>query len=133
MNHRNFIRYFLNEEIYLVDSMDPADADAPATKDIILVVVPASLSEEDESFLFKVFASVNIAPDELAVSTENYVFSNHSMAFFFGTELLEFNPGNYQPEVFDDCTVIKAHSLEEIAGDDNKKRALWQVLKSSFD
>lgn len=134
MEHPGFLKYFINEEIYLLNDQYAQPEQAKVEDNQYLVVVPVTpLSEADQEFLYKIFAAVNVAPEILKISKDHYNLEDHPLAFFFGTRH-EHNPVNlYEATAEDSCTLVQAHSLAELAEDSDKKRLLWNVLKSCFD
>ena len=124
-----FLGHFITEEIYLVDSK-------PSKNDEIdkgILIVSAPLSEEEEKFLQKIFAAIDIVPAQLnIVNSEKSINHTHSLVFYFGIQPSVSYKAFYEINKVKDSTIIVAHSLSEIAHDDARKRELWSVLKTCF-
>ena len=132
MQQSEFLPYFINEEIFLIDAKEssptaPAEHQAP-----ILVVTPEPPSDEDVALLGKIFASVKIPEKNWQLSSGEYNLSQHTHAFLFGKDLQGVDLPLYHKTTIESCTVIRADSLAEIATDKLKKRELWTILKSAF-
>ena len=78
-----FLGHFITEEIYLVDSK-PSKNDE---MDKGILIVSAPLSEEEEKFLQKIFAAIDIVPAQLnIVNSEKPINHTHSLVFYFGIQ-----------------------------------------------
>ena len=127
-----FLGRFITEEIYLVDSELSKNDENKVDKKILIVSEP--LSKEEETFLQKIFAAIDIVPDQLKiVNSENSLSQKHSLVFYFGIQPSVSYKTFYEINKVKDSMVIVAHSLSEIAHDDSRKRELWNVLKSCFN
>lgn len=133
MEDLHFLNYFITEDIYLIDHKDSTPPpETPVSPKKHLAVIAGHLSEEDRAFLFKIFESVEINPDMLKITGTDFNLNDHPTAIFFGTQPGEGSLKLYHQYTLDDCVVIAAHSLSEIAGDNTKKRKLWKILQSCF-
>lgn len=127
-----FLGHFISEEIYLVDSNPSKDVEKRINKEILIVSAP--LLEEEEKFLQKIFAAVEISPDQLSiVHSEKPISQQHSLAFYFGIQPTIENKELYKKHRVNDSDIVLAHRLSEIAHDESRKRELWTVLKACFN
>ena len=127
-----FLGHFITEEIYLVDSKPSKNDEIDVDKKILIVSEP--LTEEEEKFLEKIFAAIDIVPDQLKIlNSENPLSHKYSLVFYFGIQPSVSYKAFYEINKVKDSMVIVAHSLSEIAHDDSRKRELWNVLKSCFN
>ncbi len=142
MKGADFINLFIQEEIYLIDgelspeknpghTMERKTSTSTVSKKL-LVVTPKPLTKAEDDFLFKVFAAVNLERQDIQLSTEAASFNNFETAFFFGAMPQGYSPGLYQKIEIDHCTVVVVDSLQDIAQDQEKKIALWTLLKECF-
>jgi len=128
----SFLNHFITENIYLIDQGTKTH-EQPAASSGPLIVAPLPLSDKDKKFLYKVFTAVDVAPDMLDLRGPETEFKDgHSKVFFFGTKPTTESTDFYKEMNLQDCTIVIAHSLSEIAGDSTKKRELWSVLKACF-
>jgi len=125
-----FLSLFLSEDIYLIESKTENDQVKTDGKYAVITHLP--LSDEDQKFLFKIFASVKISSELLALQDISNFKHQHPVSFFFGVKPPGEDPEYYK--IIDGAhgRVIVAHSLADIAQDDIKKRDLWKALKSCF-
>ena len=127
-----FLGHFITEEIYLVDSEPSKSDESDVDKKILIISEP--LSAEEKTFLQKIFAAIDIVPDQLKiVNSENSLGHKHSLVLYFGIQPSVSYKAFYEINKVKDSMVIVAHSLSEIAHDDSRKRELWDVLKSCFN
>jgi hypothetical protein len=132
MQQPEFLRYFINEEIFLIDPKESTPTATAEHQAPILVVTPEPPSDEDVALLGKIFASVKIPEKHWQLSSGDYNLSQHTHAFLFGGDHKGADLSLYEKTTIGTCTVIRAHSLTEIATDKLKKRELWTILKSVF-
>ncbi len=134
MSKRNFLSTFINEEIYLVDQMQEQSISAKSPViEKCLCVVPGTLSAADTRFLHKVFAAVDIDPQMLEVAERPESSGPVRAIFYFGVSPQDQTYDYYQYHQVEGKPVINAHSLAEIAGDNDLKRKLWSALKACFN
>lgn len=113
---------------------------------VVLFAHPSAalMPSQDEAFLEKILQAVNLNFDEvklinlLACSPEDdwseWVEIPAHYLIAFGTEipLVSANIPLYALQHHQAVSFFKAHSLEEIANDQEKKRLLWAALKQMF-
>ncbi|GJM29507.1 MAG: hypothetical protein DHS20C17_21420 [Cyclobacteriaceae bacterium] len=140
MEDAGFLSLFISEQIYLVDQkprlieskLDESKLDESNTSDKHLIVTPSNLTEPDREFLFKIFASVNVNSEDLELTNEERDLQQYSSAFFFGIKPAKQPLKLYQKSLVDGCPVVFADNLQDIAVDQQKKKKLWEALKSCF-
>ena len=130
MPDNTFLSLFLAEDIYLIEGKTENDQVKTNSKYAVIAHLP--LSDQDQKFLFKIFASVNISSELLDLGDISKFDHQHPISFFFGVMPPGEDPEYYKIINEEHGKVIVAHSLADIAQDDIKKRDLWKVLKSCF-
>lgn len=132
MADRNFLSAFIKEDIYLIGKTPPVTAGAPSKGEKYLVVTPSPLSNHDREFLYKIFEAVQIPQEMLFISAEKLSVKDYKAAFYFGIEPVD-QSGYYQKRLVEKTPLIMAHQLSEISADREKKKKLWEVLKTMFN
>jgi DNA polymerase III psi subunit len=132
MGNRNFLSEFIKEEIYLVDQKPKAAAGKKEKIEQYLIITPGTISEEDTLFLHKIFDAINVAPEQLKLSSDDPESRKYLATFYFGTTPTNKSISPYEKHTINQKPVILADSLSEIAADHTKKRKLWSVLQAHF-
>jgi len=131
MADRNFLSAFIKEDIYLIDRSGSKPAKQSLDAEKYLIVTPGPLSDTDREFLYKIFAAVQVPPQQLFIADEKLSPEDFKAAFYFGIE-----PNHasvyYRKQLVQQKPQIMAHPLSEIARDNGRKRKLWAVLKELF-
>jgi|GEM_PF-2653418 len=133
MDHRAaFLSSFIKEDLYLINeekTTQPQQRRLTKT----LVVTEDKLQPDQQVFLEKVFSAVGLHQEDIEHQVHSSTPStDHSIMFFFGTPLSQHTPYTVHKNQQGQIQVF-AHSLAELQDDQEKKRALWQVLKNVFN
>ncbi|MDH5365437.1 MAG: hypothetical protein OEW67_00500 [Cyclobacteriaceae bacterium] len=112
---------------------------------LVLINYPDGILANDRELLFKILAAINLTENDIALI--NLAINNTEQqasllaklpcqkVISFGTACSSLFPEdtpNYQISSINNRTILKSHSIHDIAADTEKKKLLWAQLQKAF-